>query len=157
MREDFAVMFSFNGKDYEKLWKDLPETAQEYLAQNGFFQSLNDAHAGPGAKARSDLKLKKEDADTPEVIAAREGAILKRLDKITMGLMTAGHGGARDPLRATARLMIKSYAERENIKFSKDQFDDLVQQMLDKRPDDVKAEFLKRRAAQSKEVSIDQI
>jgi len=119
-----------------------------YLLQYGWNQSLNDAHAGPGAKQRKEELLGSGDPDSPTVVALRHTCVEKRIASILAGELSAGHGGGRDPLRSVAVLVLQARAAAKGKTLPKgESLKALVDSLLasEKGRADVMAEIAKRR------------
>lgn len=127
----------------------VPESSIGYLLNNGWKQSLQDAYAGPRAKAVNDK-------ESEEVIAAViETSVKKRIDSIKKGMVASS--GGRDPVISVAKYLLGVKAESMGKKLpkDKDELDKLVQAWVPKHMDEIKAEIAKRKAQKGPEVTLE--
>src|SRR5262245_36386811 len=131
----------------------IPERSVLYLRQNGWAQSLQDAYAGPRAKAIKD----KESEDT--INSVIEGSIRKRMDNIFIGMDANVHAG-RDPVRSAAKRLVTLAVEKlgKSLPKDKDKLANLIDRYIEAHRDEVNAEVRRMREDRNKEeVSLDDL
>lgn len=124
-----------------------------YLLQNGWSQSLQDSFAGPRAKA---IKDGEDEDSVNEVIL---GAVKKRVDSIRDGLLTAGSGHGRDPIRSVGLQMLQDHLARKGKAVPKDKTKraEMLDAWINQKRPEIEAEIARRRKAKLEEADIDDL
>lgn len=151
------IKYEHSGETFETDANQLSPKSLAYLINYGWRQALQDSMAGPRAKARADEKLAKGELDNDTVRAACVAAMSKRMASILAGELEPQSGKGRDPLRATARLIVETKLAEKGKTATKQKIESLVDDLLAKDPDSVRAEIAKRRANTGEDISLDDL
>jgi hypothetical protein len=147
------VIYNRAGRTWQADTAKLPPAAIDYLLQNGFSQSLQDAFVGPAAKA------KKEGEGQTTIDALIVASIEKRHDAILAGTVGARVGLGRDPVRTVAKEMLEAWAKANGFKLpkEKDKLAPLIDKWLSKHQAEVIAEVEARKATKLQEIDADDL
>ena len=145
-QEAFAAALEVMGKAF-----GIADKSVTYLLQYGWSQSLQDAYAGPRAKA---IKDGESDATVEATMAA---AISKRRKAIIEGEVSIGAG--RDPVKTVGAQMAAEFVRSKGkvLPKDKDARASFIDKWIELNRAQVDAEIKRRKSAKGPEVSLDDL